>query len=75
MRVTASNVWKVYNAIYVKLKSAMAEHANEPDPVASVEVLGETGTWLSSLTDYELSLVMQQVSGEIRRRAHANYEI
>ena len=56
---------QVCQSIYNKLLNAIIAHKDEPPLIASSEVLGYTGSWLSSLTLVELATLQQAISFQI----------
>ena len=56
---------QIYNSMFSKLVIAMKEQSGQPTTIASAEVLGYTGSWLSSLTAKELVTLQQAIAAQL----------
>ena len=59
------NEAKLLQSCFCKLNKAVAVNEDEPLPIAAMETLGTTGTWLNSLTHEELVLMQQQLVNQM----------
>lgn len=57
---------QAFQDMYNVLLRAIDTNSDSPLPVATAEVLGYTGDWLSQLDNYQLSLLIEQVNAQLK---------